>query len=188
MCEDRNDYSVWATQWPTVQASLHGFIVHELLKHNTTAIHHCAMFKRHGCAISNADLSEGRVWTCWDALVSYICAHMDMPALGFLCAPCSRWVFEEKKAHPLFFLIICCIWIPTLIGSILLAYKLDPHRPWQDEATVWSLLPFWTIDAIIFLASLWCHKFSLMRKQLKQNAAVENARISEGVWCAQRCA
>ena len=27
--EDRNDYSVWATQWPTVQASLHGFIVHE---------------------------------------------------------------------------------------------------------------------------------------------------------------
>ena len=122
--EDRNDYSVWATQWPTVQASLHGFIVHELLKHNNTAIHHCTCLSAMVILFPTLiylKVEFGLAGMPWSVtfVPIWICL------LGFLCAPCSRWVFEEKKAHLLFLLIICFIWIPTLIGSILLAYKLD---------------------------------------------------------------
>ena len=176
--EDRNDYSVWATQWPTVQASLHGFIVHELLKHNTTAIHHCASLSAMVVLFPTLiylKVEFGLAGMPWSTtfVPIWICL------LGFLCAPCSRWVFEEKKAHPLFFFIICLIWIPTLIGSILLAYKLDLKDPGMMKLR-YVFVPFWTIDAIIFLAFVVSQVF-MIRKQLKQNAAVENARQRRGV-------
>ena len=176
--EDRNDYSVWVTQWPTVQASLHGFIVHELLKHSNTAIHHCTCLSAMVILFPTLiylKVEFGLAGMPWSVtfVPIWICL------LGFLCAPCSRWVFEEKKAHLLFFLIICFIWIPTLIGSILLAYKLDLHDPGKMKLR-YVFVPFWTIDAIIFLAFVVSQIF-IVRKQLKQNAAVENAHQRRSV-------
>ena len=136
------------------------------------------MFKRHGCAISNTDISEGRVWTCWDALVSYICTYLDMPT-GFLVRTMFTVGLRREKSPSAVFLDNLLHLIPTLIGSILLAYKLDLHDPGKMKLR-YVFVPFWTIDAIIFLAFV-VSKVFIVRKQLKQNAAVENAHQRRSV-------
>ena len=91
---------------------------------------------------------------------------------GFLCAPCFQWVFKEKKAHMLFFLIVCFIWIPTVISSILLAYKLD-HDDKDAMKLRYVFVQFWVLDSIICFLYIIFTIYAIY-KESKSNQDADN--------------
>ena len=169
--EDLNDYSLWATQWPTVKVSLPGFIVHELLNHNPIAIRHCTILSIF--IVLFPTLMYFKVqFNIVDMPWSITFIPIWLFFSGFLCAPCFQWVFKEKKAHMLFFLIVCFIWIPTVISSILLAYKLD-HDDKDAMKLRYVFVPFWVLDSIICFLYIIFTIYAIY-KESKSNQNADN--------------
>ena len=70
--------------------------------------------------------------------------------------------------HLVFFLIICFLWIPILIASILLAYKLD-HKDNNAMKLRYVFIPFWTLDAIICLIYFTLTAVAIHKELKNQN-------------------
>ena len=116
--------------------------------------------------------------TCWDALVSYICTIW-ICLLGFLCGTMfTVGLRREKGPSAIFFdnLLDMDSYIDWL--NFISLHKLT-FTTWHDEATI-CLCPILDNRRYNFF-SLVVSQIFIVRKQLKQNAAVENAHQRRSV-------